>query len=497
MNKIYQEINARAAGKYADVRFSEVAFKNDRAEVCVTCLHGAEQVLRADEELKRLITELCPFNTPLTINITAEDLSPRKLRDAVAAFTRKIPFVASVADDIRAHDEPPTVKFIMYENMLELAKNDFFPRLEEFLKNMYVTPVKVEVESVALAHEEADASAAHETKIYAVSDIVPLYGSIDATTAMSAADVSGNNEGISVCGILTMATDFLSKGAGAKRSRPYEKFILYDGDTTLQCRMFPHDGFSVVDADILNKPVCVFGNTELERGRTNECAMTVRSLALCNAKGLTALQLKPEPEDYETVRPLAYEEYIQASLFGEADVLPPALVGTFVAFDFETTGLSILYDKPTELGAVKIVDGVITETFSTLIDPKRPIPEEVSKKTGITDDMVKGQPLFEDVIPDFYKFTRGAALIGHNIAFDFPFLLKYGNRAGYAFGDRKTFDTLGIAPRAIPGIDVLTLDHVLSELGLVNDNAHRALSDATATAKAFIAMQKRLYKNQA
>ena len=52
---------------------------------------------------------------------------------------------------------------------------------------------------------------------------------------------------------------------------------------------------------------------------------------------------------------------------------------------------------------------------------------------------------------------------------------------------------MGIAPKAIPGIEVLTLDNVLEKLGLVNDNAHRALSDATATAKAFIAMQKILF----
>lgn len=494
MNKIYNEINARTDGKYENVRFSEVAFDNNCAEVRVTCVKGDEEKLKTDKELEQLIAELCPLHTPIKFTVEAEDLSPRKLRDTVAAFMRKIPFVAPVADDVRASDDPPTVKLTMHENMLALAKNDFLPRLDEFLKNAFVTAVEVKVESISLSQEDGG-NAVHEPKIYEITDVKPLYGSLDASSALSAADVVGNNENITVCGILTMATDFLSKGAGAKRSRPYEKFVLYDGDITLQCRMFPHDGFSVVDADLLNKPVCVVGNTELERGRTNECAMTVKSLALCNAAGLTALKLRPEPKTYETVRPAAYEEYIQASLFGEADVLPPALLGTFVAFDFETTGLSILYDKPTELGAVKIVDGVITETFSTLIDPKRPIPEEVSKKTGITDDMVKGQPLFEDVLPDFYKFTRGASLIGHNIAFDFPFLLKYGNRAGYAFGDRKTFDTLGLAPRAIPGIEVLTLDHVLGELGLVNDNAHRALSDATATAKAFIAMQKRLYKS--
>ncbi|MDE7463517.1 MAG: hypothetical protein K2M48_00680, partial [Clostridiales bacterium] len=298
---------------------------------------------------------------------------------------------------------------------------------------------------------------------------------------------------IAVCGVLTMATDYLSKGSGAKHSRPYQKFVLYDGTGTLQCRCFPRDGFSLIDAGVVGKTVCAFGNTEVERGRTGEIGMTVRALSIAGNGGANVLAAPPVPKKYVTVKPMPYEEYVQASLFAGDEVLPEALKGSFVAFDFETTGLSILFDKPTEIGAVKIVDGVITETFSTLIDPKRPIPEEVSKKTGITDDMVKGKPRFEDVLPDFYKFSHGCALIGHNIAFDFPFLLKYGNKFGWTFGDRKTFDTLGMAPRAIPGIDVLTLDRVLENLGLVNDNAHRALSDATATAKAFIAMSKIIY----
>ena len=104
--------------------------------------------------------------------------------------------------------------------------------------------------------------------------------------------------------------------------------------------------------------------------------------------------------------------------------------------------------------------------------------------------MVKGQPLFDDILPDFYKFSQGCSFVCHNIAFDFPFLLKGGNRNGFLFGDRKTYDTMAIAPVALPGIPKLSLDKVLEGLGLVNDNAHRAMSDATATAKAFVAMHR-------
>ncbi len=493
MNKIYTEVNKRSNNGYADVRFKRAAFVGDTAVITVVCKAADSERLQNDAQLKSLISDICGFNSKLRIEFKAEDMSVRALRDTAQAFVKKFAYAASIADGITAELEPPTVKLKMHGAMSALAKDDLIPRLDEYLKNSFIAPVKIETQTVEYTAAEEKRDAPREPKNYAVKAEEPIFGQFEGETALSAADASGNNDDLAVCGVLTMVTDFTSKGAGAKRSRPYQKFLLYDGEGMLQCRCFPHDGYFTALHDAVNKAVCVFGNTEIERGRIGETSMNARAVALCSADGLKILPLIDAPESYVTVRPKPYEEYVQASLFQVDEQMPPALSGTFVAFDFETTGLNVLYDKPTELGAVKIVDGVITETFTTLIDPQRPIPEEVQKKTGITDDMVKGKPLFDDVLPDFYKFTYGAALIGHNIAFDFPFLIKHGNRCGYAFGDRRTFDTMGIAPRAIPGIDVLTLDHVLEMLGLVNDNAHRALSDATATAKAFIAMQKKLY----
>lgn len=493
MNKIYTQVNERTGNKYKDVRFSQIAFDNLEAVISVSCKSEDVAAVSKDGALKELLNDICAFNTPIRIKYSAEDISARAIYAVAADFTRKFPFVASIADSIVASENPPKLTLKMHDGMKKLAQADYMPRLTEFLKNRYITPISVEIETVQL-EEKVDEK--REPIIYDIGGLEQIFGErIDATTALSAADVSGNNDDIAVCGVLAMATDYLSKGSGVKHSRPYEKFVLYDGIGVLQCRCFPRDGFSLINENVVGQTVCAFGNTEVERGRTGETSMTVRSLARVKTGGAQAVSESKLPNDYVTVFPKPYEEFVQASLFSGEDTLPDALKGTFVAFDFETTGLSLAYDKPTEIGAVKIVDGVITETFSTLIDPKRPIPEEVSKKTGITDDMVKGKPRFEDVLPDFYRFSHDAALIGHNIAFDFPFLLKYGNKYGWSFGDRRTFDTLGMAPRAIPGIDVLTLDRVLERLGLVNDNAHRALSDATATAKAFIAMNKIIYNS--
>lgn len=499
MNNIYAQLNNVTGDKYRDIRLAKITLERNRATVTVVCSDESFLRVQTEEaELAKSLSGICKLNMPMFVNVVKENTEPSSVRDLIIRFAQKFPYVST--DGIAVAGDEVHIK--MHDSMHQLAKDDFLPRLAEFLENSYVSAFKVIVDKIEFA------APVEPTKIivpkktsYKVTNVSAVLGAQDACEAVasaveneipSAAGVSGNNDNITVCGVLAMPTEFLSKGGGGKRPRKYEKFLLVDGEHTLQCRFFPSGENSVIGLNLIGKTVCAFGNTQVERGRTGECTLTARALATCDIPDIEQSKSRPVPREYVTVKPEPYNEYVQASLFQEADALPDMLRGEFVAFDFETTGLSVLYDKPTELGAVKIVDGVISETFHTLIDPLRPIPEEVSKKTGITDDMVKGQPTFDKVLPDFYKFTHGCRLIGHNIAFDFPFLVKHGNKAGWNFTDRATFDTMGMAPKALPGIDVLTLDNVLSLLSLVNDNAHRALSDATATAKAFIAMCKRI-----
>ncbi|MBD5132275.1 MAG: 3'-5' exonuclease [Clostridiales bacterium] len=489
MNEIYKKVNEKTSGKFSALRFPKVTFPdNTHAVVTVVCKKEDRRLVDGNKfELTALLTEICGFTAQVSINIVDDDPTPANIRAAVVAFTERFSYVSSVLHTISAEiGTPCKVKMKMHGAMYELAKNDYVVRLNEFLKNNYAQEVIADIEIVDFAASGTTYSAtvAAPTKEYAVRNCKPILGNLNVETAQSVSSLTANAYNVTVCGVFAMPTEFMSKGG-----RKYERFLLYDGETSLQCRYSPDSRGGIVSPELLSKKVCVFGNVEYESAR-NEASIYVREMCTCDVDGLTVTQPKPVPNKYERVIPQPYEEFVQSSMFEAASELPPALKGGFVVFDFETTGLSIVYDKPTELGAVRIEDGRITEYFSTLIDPRRPIPPEVSAKTGITDDMVKGQPLFEDVLPDFYKFSYGCSFVCHNISFDFPFLLKGGNRCGLAFGDRKTYDTMGIAPLAIPGISKLTLDKVLEGLGLTNENAHRAYHDAAATAKAFIAMHK-------
>ena len=201
---------------------------------------------------------------------------------------------------------------------------------------------------------------------------------------------------------------------------------------------------------------------------------------------------KAAPAHYKVIFPEKLTDYNQMNLF-DRSVIPDCLrENTFVVFDLETTGLVNIptngrMDAITEIGAVKIIDGEIRERFTTLVNPERPLSEEIVKLTGITDDMVKDAPKISEVIPDFYKFCEGCYLVGHNVQFDYRFIQYYGMQEEYAF-EQKTFDTLSIAQTEL-FLKNYKLDTIADHYGIVF-NHHRACDDALTTAKIFIELIK-------
>ncbi len=193
---------------------------------------------------------------------------------------------------------------------------------------------------------------------------------------------------------------------------------------------------------------------------------------------------EPEPE-YKLVKPEKLVSVKQYGLF-ETEPEPEAcLMGkSFVVFDLETTGTVASSDMITEIGAVKIEDGKITDKFQTLINPGRGISQFITELTGINDDMVKDAPFFKDVLPDFYKFTYGCILVAHNIDFDYKFIKYHAKGEGYNFYN-PGIDTLSLARELLPQLPNHKLNTVAGHFD-IQFNHHRALSDAVATAEMFL-----------
>ena len=198
---------------------------------------------------------------------------------------------------------------------------------------------------------------------------------------------------------------------------------------------------------------------------------------------------KKPPEKYTIVFPTPCETSKQDDFFTKDQNLPSWLLEKeFVVVDIETTGTDVTSDKITEIGAVRIKNGVICESFQTLVDPEVSLSKKIVDLTGITDEMLVGQPKIHEVYPDFVKFLGDSVFIAHNADFDYRFLKSVGKDQGYYLSN-ECEDTMIISRKKLPWLSNHKLNTICGHFG-IEFRHHRALSDAFATAEAFIELAK-------
>ena len=172
------------------------------------------------------------------------------------------------------------------------------------------------------------------------------------------------------------------------------------------------------------------------------------------------------------------------------------LEGDFICFDLETTGLSPKKDRMTEIGAVRIHNGEVTDHFDTFVDPEMPIPTKITELTGITNEMVQGAPKEAEALKAFYEFCgESPVLVAHNAGFDTGFLRAAGERAGIPF-QHVYIDSVPICRALLTDIKNCKLDTVASYLKLKPFNHHRADDDAATLGEIFLRLLQRLREGQ-
>ncbi|WP_240375347.1 PolC-type DNA polymerase III [Bacillus piscicola] len=165
--------------------------------------------------------------------------------------------------------------------------------------------------------------------------------------------------------------------------------------------------------------------------------------------------------------------------YNEADRL--LLEDTFVVFDVETTGLSVVYDTIIELAAVKIKDGEIIERFESFANPHENLSETITNLTGITDEMVRDAPEVDDVLKEFHTFSSDAVLVAHNASFDMGFLNEGYKKAGIGKADNPVIDTLELGRFLYPQLKNHRLNTLCKTFDIELVSHHRAIYDAEAT----------------
>ena len=176
----------------------------------------------------------------------------------------------------------------------------------------------------------------------------------------------------------------------------------------------------------------------------------------------------------------------------------------FVAFDFETTGISSHTERIIEIGAVKfqVEKKSITEeldlgvapvkfqvgketTFQQLVNPQMPVHPEVTKVHGINDEQLANQPVIDEVMPRFLAFIGDAVLIAHNASFDMGFLRIELNRCGLSSVQNTIVDTIALARKTFPKLGKYNLQHLVTIWNFPPNTAHRALNDAQQCKRVF------------
>ena len=153
-------------------------------------------------------------------------------------------------------------------------------------------------------------------------------------------------------------------------------------------------------------------------------------------------------------------------------------VTDYVVFDLETTGISCYNDQVVEISAVKVSKGQVVEEFTSLVNPKCPIPYRASMVNGITDEMVKDAPAFDKVLADFLGFIGDHVLVGHNIhTFDMKFIYRDCEKFWGKVPENNYVDTLSLARMCLAELGHYKLTDLSEYYGVSTKGARRALND--------------------
>lgn len=381
------------------------------------------------------------------------------------------------------------LEIALSDNEAEMFKNGrIFDSLKEFLDDNFCEDIKItavlrEEREVASVKEEADFSDFEQIKVRTITvNNVRSYMSYDeGDTAIYIADALSMRSELTVCGIVTEVRKLTT-------SKGKDMFLISFTDKTdrLTGKYFPlKDKSKFIEALKEGDALIMKGEMSEYNGKPD---FKINNIGRCDFPEDFVPERKPAkkaPARYKKICPSEIKDYSQMNMFKQ-NVTPSAcLMGkTFVVLDVETTGLDMINDRITEIGAVKIVDGVITDCFTTLINPQVKISQRITDLTGIDNEMVKDKPTFKEVSGDFYKYIDGAVLVAHNASFDMGMIKNHFERENYCV-ENNYYDTLEMSRNTLKGLKNYQLNTVCGYFG-IEFLHHRAMSDAHATAKLFI-----------
>ncbi len=514
-------IKKKTEDKYDFVKLTEVAFDGEETCTCKFVYDGKVRDLTdSDKSLfSDLLREYIGVECNIVVKFKKEAFDHEVLFQYVSTFIQKMfPSAYSTFKpknlEIQNVDEDGVLlKISVLDTYFQYMKSrDFEHELKNYLAHYYFKSFAVELVEIATKNKIQEALIEQESIVQSIVDATNYDAKvetfkIDESRKLIGEELTGEcrfykNLRRPIKDILTAGKianiyehSFKSKtqkdeDGNAKEKVMYRLKFDLRGET-LDGVYFPKDQ-DLANFQTLNvgDEIIFTGDIEEFNGKTN---CKIKQMSLCKLPEFEEekIEFRKVNKEYKFAKP---EEYIvneQSDLFSfgiEKQVNDILKNNTFVVYDFETTGLNFMENEIIEIGAVKIIDGKIKETFDVFVKPQKVerLPIEIVNLTHITDEMVKDAHTINEVIQDFYKFCYGSIMVGHNsIGFDNLFLQKNAKENKYNF-DNKQLDTYKISMQYLKGLKNYKLKTIAEHLEVKLENAHRAIYDVLATAEVFI-----------
>jgi len=519
-NEIIDQLNKETNNKYSFV-FKDATLSVENSTCLIEIYYKDGTILSGNDRAsaEALVLDLLPegfvYKVKFIKNVLSEDVIKIKIDEF---FDKNMPSVVHTVKNLKQNQQGGFSLVLALED----RTFDYFNNkngsnnLKDFLNTEFFTNFDIDLEKIKTIDEPEDevyfdipqtTESLAVDRFVEISGVEQFVGDIIQELPSYIKDVLGQEkQDVCVAGTVKFKTEHSYERKSKKELKPtddpidamlaepklsyFYKWTL-DGFTgKMKCLCFTNkNNIEAVQSLEDGEQIVVFGDVEKDKfgdGYT----LKVKRISKCVLPDFfeEKIEYKQENKEYRYVFPEPVEMTAQVDLFGSLDeIVPPYLQNhDVVVFDFETTGLNVgAGDKIIEIGAVKIINGKIKEKFMCMVDPEMPIPEESTKIHGIVDADVQGAPKIEEAIQDFYKFTRGCVLSGHNVNFDYGFLNKFGRDNKYNF-DNELLDTLTLAMKYVRGVKNYKLKTIAEKLGVTLDNAHRAVYDALATAEVLI-----------
>ena len=457
-----------------------------------------------------------------------------------AFFKHNFPAILYEIKNVDCEKEEKQVEIGIEEKVADYVENRKVSKsLEEALNKDFLAHIKVEIKvdkdfkEIEIIEEDLDFSVFDPTdndeRIIEVSEVEPIIGDFKDNLAFYIKDKKVPEESVVLCGKILYIKEYAYQVKSKKKEenkeqetvqeeklneqekseetekvenqeehkneRKYFKFTIEDFTGKLSCVFFANkNNIELMQKLEPGNPIIVEGKLEPDT-YSGGVSMRVKNISKCILPETFEEKIvyKTEPKNYRYVFPEKMEVFAQADLFmvENKPVDEFLLNNDVVVFDFETTGLKLDgSDKIIEIGAVKVEKGKITEKFECFVNPEMHIPLDASKVHGIYDKDVKDAFTYDQVLADFYKFTRNCYLSGYNIkGFDMLFLQHFGKLSGYNF-DNPLLDIYPLAQKLVVGVKNYKLGTIAEKLGVLLDNAHRAVYDTIATAEVMIKLSE-------